>query len=587
MSSRSERVVVVGAGPVGLCLVALLARLGVPCVLLEAGGRLENRAGSRAICIQRDVLEILERIGCGREVVAAGQIVRRGRTYFGKRELFATELGIDPSALFPPYVSYPQAALEERILACVEAAAAAGAVELRWSHSVEAVESIESVEGVDRDGGGVRVRARGPSGEVATFEGSYVVGCDGARSTVRAQAGIALEGYTHSDSFLIADVRARVPYPEGERHFFFSPPFNRGRQVLMFPQPGGVWRIDWQVSDELGDAAAEKGSGRLDDRMRALAGHTDYELVWSSAYRFQQRVAARFRSGRVLLAGDAAHLMAPFGARGMNSGIADAENLAWKLAWVLRGDASPALLDTYDTERRAAARHNVDTVGRSLRFMAPPSRRERLVRDATLHASRFWASARRRVDGGRMYEPFTYRDGALGGAASDTSAPHVGALASDARCTSFATGGGRRSVRLRELFGRSFVALYLPAHPSGPAGLASAAAFAASLHASRTAPRTSPRIDAYVVLASGVVPVDHEAGGSLLVDESGALLARYGDVRGGVLLVRPDGHIAALQRGTAEECAAAIESLARLGVEPPRNAQRDRPAVIGPACLDP
>ncbi len=563
MSSRPERIIVVGAGPVGLCLVALLARLGVPCVLLEAAGRLENRAGSRAICIQRDVLEILERIGCGREVVAAGQIVRRGRTYFGKRELFATELGVDPSALFPPYVSYPQAALEERILARVEAAAAAGAVELRWSHSVESVESIEGNEGNE---GGVRVHARGPGGEIATIDGSYVVGCDGARSTVRAQAGIALEGYTHSDSFLIADVRARLPYAEGERHFFFSPPFNPGRQVLMFPQPGGVWRIDWQVPDELGNAAEEKASGRLDDRIRALAGHTDYELVWLSAYRFQQRVAARFRSGRVFLAGDAAHLMAPFGARGMNSGIADAENLAWKLSCVHRGEASPALLETYDTERRAAARHNVRTVGNSLRFMAPPSWRERLVRDATLHASRFSAFARKRVDGGRMYEPFTYGDGALGSAATDLSAAtHVGALAADAPCTLISTGeGGRRSLRLRELFGRSLVALFLPANASGDAGLASAAAYAASIAAARTPTptRASTRVEPYVVLASGAVPLHHEAVVPLLVDESGSLLARYGDVRGGVLLIRPDGHIAAYRRGTATACGGAIEALA-------------------------
>ena len=335
----------------------------------------------------------------------------------------------------------------------------------------------------------------------------------------------------------------------------------------MFPQPGGVWRIDWQVPDELGDAAEEKSSGRLDERIRALAGHTDYELVWLSAYRFQQRVAARFQSGRVLLAGDAAHLMAPFGARGMNSGIADAENLAWKLAWVLRGDASPSLLDTYDTERRAAASHNVSTVGNSLRFMAPPSRRERLVRDATLHASRFSAFARRRVDGGRMYEPFTYRDVAP---SSDGARPrdarattHVGTLASDARCTLIPTGDGvRRTVRLRELFGRSFVALYLPASASGAAGLESASASAASVAAARTAFEPTPApVEVYVVFASGAVQLDHRAQIPLLVDESGALLARYRDVRGGILLIRPDGHIAAHRRCTAASCGATIDAL--------------------------
>ena len=144
-------------------------------------------------------------------------------------------------------------------------------------------------------------------------------------------AGIGFDGYTFDDRFLIADVRADLPFTN-QRHFHFDPPWNPGRQVLIHPQPDGVWRIDWQVPADT-DADAERANGGLDRRIRQVVGaSTPYELVWMTGYRFSQRLADAFRVGRVFLAGDAAHVMSPFGARGLNSGIADAENLAWRLA---------------------------------------------------------------------------------------------------------------------------------------------------------------------------------------------------------------------------------------------------------------
>lgn len=537
-------VIVVGAGPVGLCLSLLLGRLGVPTLLLEAGERLGDRAGSRAICIQRDILEILERVGCGRRAVEEGVVVRQGRTYFGARELFTTRLKDDRSSPFPPYISFPQSVLEARLVEVLERGALAGSCEIRWSHRVDAVE---------QDAHGVRVTATGPDGPV-TLRGRYVVGCDGGRSTVRTNAAIAFEGHSHPDCFLIADVRTRLPYAEGERHFFFSPPFNPGRQVLIFPQPNGVWRIDWQVPDALGDAAAERASGRLDERIRSIAGHDDYELVWLSAYRFQHRVARRFRAGRVFLAGDAAHLMAPFGARGMTSGIADAENLAWKLASVLDGDAPESLLDTYEAERRAAARHNLEIVGKSLRFMAPPSRRARLVRDATLWASRLSRRARDRVDGGKLYEPFTYPAKPL----RNDAGPLQGALALDAPCelTPARGGGPTRPVRLRELFGRRLFALYLP----NGAESAEASAFAERAAAS-IARGERALVDVHV--AVGRRPHTLALPLPSLVDSSGLLAERYASLRGSVVVVRPDGHVAGAVRGGPDEAALGLEDLVR------------------------
>jgi hypothetical protein len=203
-------------------------------------------------------------------------------------------------------------------------------------------------------------------GVTATFETvdgpitrrfGYLVAPTAPTRRCAACIGMPFDGYTFDDRFLIADIRADLPY-SSERHFHFDPPWNPGRQVLIHPQPDGVWRIDWQVPPET-DAEAERLGGGLDRRIREVVGErTPYELVWLTAYRFSQRSPVRFREGRVFLAGDAAHVMSPFGARGLNSGAADAENLAWRIAWALRHGAPGSLLDTYDVERRGAALEN-------------------------------------------------------------------------------------------------------------------------------------------------------------------------------------------------------------------------------------
>ena len=236
---------------------------------------------------------------------------------------------------------------------------------------------------------------------------AYAVGADGAHSSVRHLLGMGFPGHSHEDLFLICDIRATLPFPR-ERRFFFDPPWNPGRQVLVHPQPDDLWRIDWQVPSGT-DVEAERASGALDRRIRQVVGATTpYELAWVTAYRFHQRLAPRFRVGRVLLAGDAAHLMSPFGARGLNSGAADAENLAWKLALVLGGRAPEALLDSYDAERRAAAVENLAVTDASMRFMVPHGPLRRGARNAILRGSVRFATLRRLVNSGRLSQPFTY-----------------------------------------------------------------------------------------------------------------------------------------------------------------------------------
>ena len=385
-------VLVVGCGPVGMTTALCLARLGVPSVVLEAAEGLSGE-GSKSICVQRDVLEIFERLGLGRAMAERGVSWTLGRTYFRGTELFQIRFPEVGPAAFPPFINLGQAEVEAFLLGAVAGQRAGrGALGPPGRRRRQ-------------DQHGVTLTVTGPRG-TEQVAGPYAVACDGPRSTVRKVLGVEFPGHSFPDRFLIADVRAKLPFPS-ERRFFFDPPFNPGRQVLVHPQPDDVWRIDWQIPGEV-DLDDEQASGRLERRIRAIVGEVAYELVWASVYRFHQRAAERFAAGRVFLAGDAAHLMSPFGARGLNSGVADAENIAWKLAMVLAGRAPAALLATYDSERRAAALHNLAVTDATMRFMVPPNRLLRLYRNAILRGSLRSAALRKRVNSGRLSEPYTY-----------------------------------------------------------------------------------------------------------------------------------------------------------------------------------
>jgi 3-(3-hydroxy-phenyl)propionate hydroxylase len=192
-----------------------------------------------------------------------------------------------------------------------------------------------------------------------------------------------------------------------ERWFWFDPPFHDGRSALLHKQPGDVWRIDLQLGPDA-DAKAEQAPERVIPRIRQMLGHEDFALEWVSVYTFQCRRLERFVHGRVVFAGDAAHQVSPFGARGANSGIQDAENLAWKLALVIEGQAPESLIDTYDLERSVAADENIGHSTRSTDFIAPRSAQELRFRDATLALARHAPFAKRMVNSGRLSMPSTY-----------------------------------------------------------------------------------------------------------------------------------------------------------------------------------
>ena len=382
-------VAIVGAGPVGMTMALSLARYGVPSVLLDEDEQ-TTCVGSRSICVQRATLEAFDRFGVGERMSDEGVTWTCGRTYYRDTELFQIHFPERGTERFPPFVNLSQERVERILLERVEAEPL---VDLRWQ---------SRVVGVRQDAHAVTLELE----DDGAVSGRYAVACDGPHSTMRKLCGLDFPGHGHRDRFLIADIRARLPFPS-ERRFFFDPPSNPGRQVLLHPQPDDVWRIDWQVPPGV-DAEDERESGRLDERIRAIVGDTAYKLVWLTGYTFHQRMLRSFRSGRVFFAGDAAHVMAPFGARGMNSGVQDAENLAWKLWGVLAGWAPEMLLDTYDAERRAAAAHNLRVVDGTMRFMVPPTRARRLLRNAILRASQYARPARWLVNSGRLSEPFVY-----------------------------------------------------------------------------------------------------------------------------------------------------------------------------------
>jgi 3-(3-hydroxy-phenyl)propionate hydroxylase len=380
-------VAVIGNGPVGQTAALLLARWGLPVVLLDRRPE-RDLVGSRAICQHRDVLDVWASVGAGGQIAGEGVTWTTARTYLRDRELFSLTLTDRGRSPFPPFVNISQSRTEQLL---DERIAAQPLIEVRWA---------TEVVGIEQDGGGVTLTC-------ATPAGAKTVRAGGRGDGVRERLGVAFDGHAFDDQFLICDIQAELPGWERERRFYFDPAWNPGRQVLIHPCPGSSYRIDWQVPPGY-DLDGEERSGALDARIRKIVGDAPYRVLWKSVYRFQSRCAERMRTGRVLLAGDCAHLYAPFGARGLNSGVQDAENAAWKLAWVLRGWAPERLLDSYHHERHAAALENLEVTSATMRFLVPQSEAEWEHRRRTLERAVHDPAARALVDSGRLAEPFWY-----------------------------------------------------------------------------------------------------------------------------------------------------------------------------------
>ncbi len=391
-----HKVIVVGAGPVGLAAAIDLAQQGVEVLVLDDNDKVSF--GSRAICFAKRPLEILDRLGCGQPMVDKGVLWNKGKVFFDERQVYEFDLQPDSGDQRPAFINLQQYYFEQFLVDRVRELQAQGApIEIRGRNKVEAV-------GTHPDH--VKLEVETPEGSY-TIEADWVIACDGAGSPMRAMMGKDFVGRVFEDNFLIADVIMEADFPS-ERWFWFDPPFNKGQSALLHKQPDGVWRIDLQLGWDI-DKEREKRPENVIPRLKAMLGEdVNFELEWVSIYTFQCRRMEQFRHGRVIFAGDSAHQVSPFGARGANSGVQDTDNLCWKLKLVIDGKAPESLLDSYDQERIHGADENILNSTRSTDFITPKSQMSRILRDAVLDLSEHYDFARPMVNSGRLSVPCVY-----------------------------------------------------------------------------------------------------------------------------------------------------------------------------------
>jgi 3-(3-hydroxy-phenyl)propionate hydroxylase len=384
-------VVVIGAGPVGLSLAIDMAQRGQAVVLLDDADRIGE--GSRAICFSKRSLEYWDRLGVGDRMVDKGVVWSVGRIFHGASQLYQFNLLPEQGHKRPAFINLQQFYAEAYLVDRVQDLSA---IDLRWRNKVIGLEQRNDavILTIETPDGPYRMRAQ------------YVVACDGARSSLRQMVGAEFTGKVFEDQFLIADVKMTAEFPT-ERWFWFDPPFHAGRSALLHKQPDDIWRIDLQLNPDA-DPMVEKRPENVRPRIERMLGHGQFEFEWISLYKFQCRRMDKFIHGRVMFAGDAAHQVSPFGARGANSGLEDAENLAWKLDRVLKRLSPERLLESYHLERSAAADENIRESTRSTDFMAPSSKQEARLRTAVLSLAKETEFGKRMVNGGRLSTPSIY-----------------------------------------------------------------------------------------------------------------------------------------------------------------------------------
>jgi 3-(3-hydroxy-phenyl)propionate hydroxylase len=385
-----HRVIVVGAGPVGLAFALDLRLRGIDVLLIDDADRIGE--GSRGICYAKRTLEILDRYGVGEPCVDKGVVWKIGKVFSRDEQVWQFDLLPEDGHKMPAFINLQQYYLENFL---VERAIEVG-VEIRWRNKLT---------GLTQTNDGAIIDILTPDGPYR-LSCDWLIAADGARSTIRSLMGLEWRGEVFEDRFLIADVKMKEAFPT-ERWFWFLPPFHQGQSALLHKQPDDLWRIDLQLGPEA-DAEEEQRPEKVIPRIRQMLKHDKFELEWVSLYTFQCRRIDRFVHGRILFIGDAAHQVSPFGARGANSGIQDGENLAWKLALVIAGEADESLLETYHSERSAAADENILHSTRSTDFIAPRSRQEMRFRDAALSLARTAPFAQRMINSGRLSTPAIY-----------------------------------------------------------------------------------------------------------------------------------------------------------------------------------
>ena len=544
---RHHPVVIVGAGPVGLCAALGLANHGVPVVVLEADDSV--CFGSRAICISRRSLEIIERLGALDGFLNTGLAWTGGRSFYRDAQVLHFTMPQDANQKLPPMLNLAQYHIEQILLE--RAQQRPDLIDIRWQSKATALDLHDEA---------VRLQVSTPAGDYA-LQADWLIAADGGRSFVREAMGLELLGTSYEGRYVIVDIQLESDRPT-ERLAYFDPPCNPGSTVLVHKQPGGVWRIDYQLrdgEDPLEAVKPENVMPRIESLLAMMGERGAWSPIWITMYKANALTLERYRVGRVLFAGDAAHLVPIFGVRGANSGIDDADNLAWKLALTVKGLASQRLLDSYSTERVAAAHENLHHGMKSTEFMAPPSFAFDLMRNAVLGLAVKHAGVRALINP-RQTSAITYRDsplnvnaaepgasGASVGTAGFAAGPIPGAVLPECPLTVTRRGAAEREAHVTDLLIQAtpgFVALCFggdesPCNPDT----------SLALHAltGRLAERG---------MGLSAVRISRQRSAAHAWDHTGRLFPMYGADAGTVYLVRPDGHVLARWQGLAPEAAA-------------------------------
>lgn len=385
-------IVIVGGGITGLTLACALAQYGVPAVLLDEDNTVGVKgASSRGICYTQKSLEIFERLGVYERIAAKGIQWSVGRTFAGKDEVYSFDLRQQSAynlSSQPPFVNIQQFYIEAFLVDRIQEL---GHVDLRWSNRVTAFR---------QDGEGATLSITTPAGDY-NLRADHVVDATGSHSPFRQWVGASVTAKKGDDRWCIADVRFRK-HPPVERHTWIEAPFNENRAVWQHLMGDNVWRIDYQMAPDADPSEVSREDVVRERLARQFGNDAGIEIVWVGPYAYRSECVDQMRHGRVFFVGDSAKVVSPFGARGGNTGIADADNLAWKLAAILKGRAAPGLLESYHEERHEAARQNVLVTNRTARFLRPAAPVEKLFRDAALSLARQHPFARQFVNTGRM-----------------------------------------------------------------------------------------------------------------------------------------------------------------------------------------